>query len=163
MARRINVELKNVTTYGVPQDDLLDIDCLDYEVDWVRQIPGFRYKRGRGATLPLSWATWCSAQAVLGDSFAPDENFTQWATGEYRSRVGTSLAMRDMLSIEGDDFIDGLRPYQKVDAAWMALNERALLGNEAGSGKTLSTIATLDRLRRFGHDVFPALIISPRS
>lgn len=138
------------------------IEAADYEINLVKQIPGVSYKQRR-ITIPLSWASYLTARGVLEEDFEAGPKFQEWIRAEYDNRVAPSRMLRGLTDIDPEGFDPRLRSFQRAGVAWLALNQQALLADDMGTGKTVQTIMALKRLEDYGHDVFPALIIAPKS
>ena len=56
-----------------------------------------------------------------------------------------------------------LEPLQQVGVSFLAHAERALLGDGCGSGKTVTTMCTVEALDTLGKEPFPALIVCTKT
>lgn len=130
--------------------------------DQVNLLPGSRWDKKRHVhTIPKSWAL-CKALSGLFPQVQVGPVLWQWATEWRQVVVDPSLAIRSALDVQGE-FDPRLYSYQKAGVAWLALVERALLGDEMGTGKTVQSIMALRRLWEYGHDIFPVVCIVPSS
>jgi len=131
----------------------------EYEIDLVKAIPGVLYRQKR-TTLPKSWATYCTAGGVIGEDLQCGPLYAQWLNEEYTSRVKPCLDLRTLTDVDPVGFDERLYPFQRAGVAFLSIAQRALLGDEVGSGKTVQSILALKRLSDYGHDVFPCLTIT---
>lgn len=139
----------------------------DREIYLAQQVPGQRWDPERRVfTVPRSWAVWCALRGIFERRVALDDLSRTWFEDEYENRVRPSLALRRLTAVREDPRVPGdrrLYPFQRAGVAFLALAERALLGDEVGAGKTVQTIQALRRLSSYGHDVFPAVCVVPNS
>lgn len=145
----------------------LVLDTEDREIYLAQQVPGQRWDPGRRVfTAPRSWAVWCALRGIFDRSIRVGELCREWLEVEYAGRVRPSLDLRKLTAVQEDVSVPGderLYPFQRAGVAFLALAERALLGDEVGTGKTVQTIQALRRLHSYGHDVFPCACIVPNS
>lgn len=143
------------------------LDTEDREIYLAQQVPGQRWDPERRVfTAPRSWATWMAVRGIFGDQLRVGDGFGDWLRGEWERRVKPCLDLRQLTEVAPDPRVPGderLYPFQRAGVAFLALAERALLGDEVGTGKTVQTIMTLRRLATYGHEVFPAVCIVPNS
>lgn len=139
----------------------------DREIYLAQQIPGQRWDPERRVfTAPRSWAVWCALRGVFEERVEVGERYREVLEAEYGGRVKPCLDLRLLTAVAEDSSVPGdgrLYPFQRAGVAFLALAERALLGDEVGTGKTVQTIMALRRLHSYGHDVFPAVCIVPNS
>lgn len=150
-------------------------------------VPGARFhKPSDGWLVPRSWAACVTLRGLFGEKLTVGPELISWSNQEHTRRIQPALAMRDQLHpshverlpavaevldqlhlVETVDAMNPnhlhLYPYQRVDVAFLVINERALLANEPGLGKTGATIRTLQVLARRGEKPFPAVVICPNS
>ena len=91
------------------------------------------------------------------------DELKQWITQEYQEHIYPCVMMRDQL--EPDDvsqndssFYQGLYPFQIVGANFLVQAKRALLGDDMGSGKTITSLSAAQKA-----NAFPLLIITLKS
>ncbi len=136
-----------------------DFDFRDR--DRIKEMPGARYSRTEKAWhAPLSWATCIAARGVFGDELTIGPELLAWATEYRETYVDTAMALREAWDAPGDD---DLYPYQRAGVKFLSTVERAILGDEMGTGKTVMTIRTLRALVAAGKNPFPAIVIAPKS
>jgi SNF2 family DNA or RNA helicase len=139
------------------------------------ELPGGRFNRQlQGWLAPLSWATCVTLRGLFGDRLEIGEDLQAWAWETRNSRIEPAYRIRNLLELppdmpfpELDEVEEGrplkLFPYQRVDVKFLLLNERALLANEPGLGKTGVLIRFLQVLKHLGREPFPAVVICPNS
>lgn len=132
-------------------------------------------------SVPLTWSACTALRNDFGIDFDPSEALNKWGYDELNARVKPSRDMRSLLNFDGLDItktdrataiakqVDalgdeiGLYPYQKVGATLCALNERFMVLDEQGTGKTAQTISALRALHAEGNNPFPVLVVAPSS
>lgn len=140
------------------------------------ELPGARYSRSDGGWLaPLSWATCIALRGIFGDALELGEELQAWAWETRKKRIAPALALRNSLDFpaglqdfpELDAVEEGsklkLYPYQRVDVRFLLVNERAILANPPGLGKTGVAIRFMQVLKHQGKNPFPAVVICPNS
>lgn len=139
------------------------------------ELPGGRFNRQlQGWIAPLSWATCVTLRGLFGDRLEIGDDLQSWAWEQRNSRIEPAFQIRNLLELpasmpfpELDEVEKGstlkLFPYQRVDVKFLMLNERALLANEPGLGKTGVLIRFLQVLKLTGKEPFPAVVICPNS
>lgn len=145
---------------------------LEYELDLVKEIPGYLFKQGR-STIPLSWASVQAARGVLADLLDVGPQLRAWSWSEWENRVQPSLEVRHLTDPDRvwpkwketipSPALSVLRPAQKIGAGWLALNEQALLGDDMGTGKTVQAISAVLTLDEQDRSPFPVVVICPNS
>jgi SNF2 family DNA or RNA helicase len=140
-------------------------------------IPGSSFKGGDRWHVPLSWASCIVLRGVFGAELTLGPGLIEWA-GKERRRVDRAMELREALELpesaaKGAALIDKveaesgsdlrLKPFQRVDVAYLILMQTAGLFQGMGSGKTGVAIRTLQVLQSAGLQPFPALIIAPSS
>jgi SNF2 family DNA or RNA helicase len=165
----------------VPAADLGDgkitVDTTLVDRDRMLLIPGSSYSRIHGWSVPLSWASCVVLRGVFGVELKLKPGLIEWARLEKR-RIDRAMELRELLELppsaaKGAALIDKveaesgselrLRPFQRVDVAFLVLMETALLAQPMGAGKTATAIRTLQVLKAANRVPFPALIIAPNS
>lgn len=139
------------------------------------ELPGGRFNRQLGSWLaPLSWASCVTLRGLFGDRLEIGEDLQAWAWEQRNSRIEPAYRIRNLLELPTDmpfpeldevekDSTLKLFPYQRVDVKFLLLNERALLANEPGLGKTAVLIRFTQVLKLLGHEPLPVVIICPNS
>jgi SNF2 family DNA or RNA helicase len=138
------------------------------ELHLVEQIPGVRHDRKRSIhTAPKTWSTWMALQGIFTEwPLAIGPQYQGWLQFDFQHRVQPCLALRSSTNVLQDPntpWDDKLFAFQRAGAAFMALAKQALLADEMGAGKTVTTISAVRRLHAYGADVFPVLCIVPNS
>jgi len=141
------------------------LDVPDRELELARLVPGSRWDKDRKVfTLPLSWATWMALQGVFGAELEVGDDFGQWTRDEYARRVGPCLAVRHAVDVaDPENFDPRLRPFQRPGVAMLACAGQMVLADDVGCGKTVQAILGLRRLADAGHEVFPVVVVAPKS
>ena len=91
------------------------------------------------------------------------DELKQWITQEYQEHIYPCVMMRDQLepndvSQNDSSFYQGLYPFQIVGANFLVQAKRALLGDDMGSGKTVTSLSAAQKA-----NAFPLLIITLKS
>lgn len=138
---------------------------VQVDVDWreqklIEQVPGLSYrskdKLWRG---PPSWALCQILRGVFGDKLHVGSALREWAVHE-RTWIDENLRLRELIadpSLTSTD--DRLYDYQVVGSQFM-FNADALICDEMGTGKSVTTLSALTRREMRG---LPAIIICPNS
>lgn len=139
------------------------------------ELPGGRFNRQlQGWIAPLSWATCVTLRGLFGDRLEIGEDLQEWAWDIRNTRIEPAYRIRNLLELppdmpfpELDEVEKGrelkLFPYQRVDVKFLQLNERCLLANEPGLGKTGVLIRYAQVLKLLGMQPFPLVVICPNS
>jgi SNF2 family DNA or RNA helicase len=108
--------------------------------------------------LPATWAAVVQLASLFGPMWRPGPRLTGWLMTETLLRTPASGAL-------SFDLPEGLvpRPYQVDGARMIGALGRALLFDEPGTGKTITTILGLREREAAGHPVAPVLVIAPAS
>jgi SNF2 family DNA or RNA helicase len=139
----------------------ITIDCEWKWLEVAKSIPGCHYDKTRNLwVMPRAWTGCLALRGVFQQELEIGEALTEWARDYYANTVAPAMALRVATDAEGPDF---LYPHQRVDAKFMALVERCLLGNEMGTGKTAATIRAWAEMHRQGKNPFPVLIVCPNT
>lgn len=112
-----------------------------------------------GALLvPATWAAVVQLSHLFAGAWRPGPRLTQWLMAEtvLRTPDGGALTV---------DLPEGLtpRPYQVEGARMIGALGRALLFDEPGTGKTITTILGLLERQAQGHAVTPVVVMAPKS
>jgi SNF2 family DNA or RNA helicase len=153
--------------------DTIAVTTEFHERHLMQQVPGARYNRKTERwEAPASWATCIALRGLYADRLVGSEALASWSWDTYHKRISPALKTRDQLALPGPfaelddletDQLYKLYPYQCVDSFILLTNQRALLANPPGLGKTGVIIRTLQLLQRRGAQPFPALIVCPNS
>lgn len=139
----------------------IHVDLSYVQRDLMKQVPGSAWNgKERVWRVPLGWSTCIILRAVFRDALEIGPRLNTWAARERSERIDPAMAMRDAIELEGDP---ALYPFQRAGIEFLSIAKRALLADEMGSGKTLQSIRTVQRLYADGHDVFPMLVVCPNS
>lgn len=109
-----------------------------------------------GLELPLSWPAVVQLSHTFGEHFRPQERLAAWVREQIQARTEFPTELSVTLP-------SGLVPrsYQVSGALLLRALGSALIFDEAGTGKTATTILGLLEREAAGFDVLPALIICP--
>lgn len=154
--------------------DAIHITTSYQERHLTAQIPGANFSKNLDVWVaPLSWATCVALRGVFKENLEIGPRLAEWSWAEWDTRINPANTLRDALTLEDYNSYDldqiekdqklKLFPYQRVDAEFMVANQRALLANPPGLGKTGSTIRTLQLLKARGENPYPAVIVCPNS
>lgn len=135
----------------------------------IKEIPGKLYDKDlKRWTLPKSWAACIVARSIFGERLVVGELLGGWARIE-RTKRDQALKLREALKPvnlyhydANNDHTDKLYDFQVPGRDFLVAAERAILGDEMGSGKTFQTIAALRAADRVG-EAYPALIVCPNT
>lgn len=128
----------------------------------MKQIPGARYDaKTKSWTAPLSWATALAARGVLGDYLSPSTELQEWGWEE-RARLQEIEKVKAGEEVEGE-LPAGLRPSQRTGVTFLYTAERAILGDDRGTGKTPQSVCALQLAHRLDYPALPALVIATNS
>lgn len=151
---------------GTRSKEVIQVDVPRTMYDEVRKVPGSTYASKQDTwILPLTWPTCIIMRGIFGGDLEVSPELAEWSHEERRNRVNKAMEWRDWRDIsfpsafKGEDMV--LRPYQKVSAAFMALNKSAINGDDMRVGKTGATIRALRKLQSDGELTLPALIVVP--
>ncbi|MDM4722776.1 DEAD/DEAH box helicase [Micromonospora sp. WMMA1363] len=108
--------------------------------------------------LPATWAAVVQLSHLFGTAWRPGPRLLTWLAEEMRLRTRPGAELTVTLP-------DGLtpRPYQVEGARMIASLGRALLFDDPGAGKTITTILGLLERTAGGHQVAPVVVIAPAS
>ncbi|MEU1810972.1 DEAD/DEAH box helicase [Micromonospora aurantiaca (nom. illeg.)] len=108
--------------------------------------------------LPTTWAAVVQLSHTFGAAWRPGPRLLAWLGEEMRRRTEPGIDLTATLP-------EGLtpRPYQVDGARMIAALGRALLFDDPGTGKTITTILGLLERAEAGHQVAPVVVIAPAS
>jgi SNF2 family DNA or RNA helicase len=108
-----------------------------------------------GLTLPLSWPAVVQLAMTYGSRWRPGPRLVEWIRDETARRTQQRFSGSVLGALP-----DGLtpRPYQIDGAALIYATGRALITDEPGTGKTITTILGL-----LGRQQWPAVVVAPAS
>ena len=91
------------------------------------------------------------------------DDLKQWITKEYQEHIYPCVMMRDQLepneaSQDDPSFNPNLYPFQIVGANFLVQAKRALLGDDMGTGKTITALSAAQKAK-----AFPLLIVTLKS
>lgn len=146
---------------------------LDVRTEWtdkelIKNCPGTYWdERRRTWHCPKTLAAVYQMRGIFGSRLDYSDEVEEWIRPE-KQRMDYAAYLARLIEPVDDTKVPGLFPWQVVDYQWAytvlgpATEENpqgALLGNDQGTGKTISTIITLFNLP----DALPALVICPNS
>ncbi len=109
-------------------------------------------------TLPATWAAVVQLSYLFGPMWRPGPRLVAWLADEMTRRTptggGLSVALPEGLTP---------RPYQVEGARMIGALGRALLFDDPGTGKTITTILGLLERAAAGHQIAPVVVIAPAS
>lgn len=155
--------------------DVISVATTYQDRHLMTELPGGRFNRQlQGWLAPLSWATCVTLRGLFGNRLEIGEDLQNWAWKQRSERIEPAYRIRNLLELPADmpfpelDEVEKnshlkLFPYQRVDVKFLMLNERALLANEPGLGKTGVLIRFLQVLKLTDAEPFPCVIICPNS
>lgn len=157
----------------------VETDFLDRHL--IKSVPGAGYTKDTGWRVPLSWPSCVMLRGLFGDKLTVGPRLSEWSWKLRANRLDPTNRLRHSLTTEGQHltsemtsalaYLDEIQedselqlyPYQRADLAFLIANQRSLLGNEPGLGKTAVVIRYLQVLAAMGAQAFPAVITCPNS
>lgn len=129
----------------------------------IESIPSAHYKDDM-YRLSLTWPTALAMSSDLkkfGLTIGP--NLKEWMSDHYLKRILPAFNIRDV--VDEPEGYEMLYPHQRGDVKFLFTAERALLANDMGTGKTLSTLATIKHISEtLGNEAaYPVLVACPNS
>lgn len=136
----------------------------------IQAVPGARWdSKEKIWTVPRSWVSCLALRSEFGDGLTIGPELNAWAARE----GATKAKLRELrVSVDSDEAraalpdkpgFKGLFGHQQVDALSIGIARRFLLLNETGTGKSRSALAGLSQIEQLHGDVFPLLIVAPKS
>lgn len=143
-------------------DNLIVVQSDWRDKELIKLIPGSRWGNdNRVWTTPLSWAACLQLRGVFGDRLTVGPELTSWSWSDFNSRVKPSLSVREAVASSGaDSSSSDLYPFQAAGVEWFLAAGSGVLGDELGTGKTVTTLSALDKICATD---LPALVICPNS
>lgn len=134
----------------------------------VKELPGARWNvKEKVWTVSKSWPACLALRAEFGEGLTIGPKLAQWAreAGKLKKELASlyGATRKDDLEVPDLPFFDRLMPHQKVDAWAIAHAKRYNLFNQPGVGKSLAALAGVSWAQHLGQDVFPALLVAPKS
>lgn len=162
-----------------PTGDQIFLDVAWNEIELVKSIPGSRYAGvAKQWSLPLSWASMVSLRGMFQHHFTYDQALSDWTWQIRHQRIDPAVHLRQVLELPVDDtdpLSQSMYAFQRADVAFMRIAGSGLLGNEAGTGKTVSLLSLLrsyeldyavsqDEVQTYAEfTALPALVVCPNS
>lgn len=154
---------------GMPR---LDVATEYYDKELVKDCPGTYWdKKRRTWHCPRTLAAVYQMRGIFGSRLGYDDEVEAWVRPE-KERMEYARYLSRLLQpthpVDGDS---GLYPWQHVDLEWgwtvlapgtEACPQGGLLGNDQGTGKTISTVELIHMLQ-YLQGQLPALIICPNA
>lgn len=146
------------------------------EKDLISQVPGVSWDRdAHGWWAPLTWAACLQLRGVFGSHLTIGPELKAWAW-EARHHVERLMSLREALRLEDGssqvlkalDEVEReasltLRPFQRAAVEYLATASRAGLFDDMGSGKSPTTIRTVQVLSLWEENPYPLLVVCPNS
>lgn len=130
------------------------------EKDLVKQVPGSRWNGKENYwTVPLAWSSCIILRGVFKERLEITADLNLWARAEKLSRVNMVMEMRTRTEPDLDTWSDKLYPFQAAGAEFLTQAGDALLGDDMGTGKTITALTTLQVTK----ESLPCLVICPNS
>jgi SNF2 family DNA or RNA helicase len=127
-----------------------------------KTVPGLKWHNKESIwSMPLSWSGCLALRSTFRSDLDIGPKLTTWAINERTTRIDPSMALRDVIHLEEGD--TDLYSYQRAGVAFLATARRALLADEPGTGKTVTSIRALKKLQDAGETVFPLLVVCPNT
>lgn len=142
---------------------------LSAEWRWKEQIqtiPGSKWSVSDNQwSIPLTWSSCLALRSIFKDELQLDQPLIDWATRLRTERIDPCLAIRDASNWpEKEDGSDShLHWWQRSGVEFIRRGERVLISDVPGSGKTCTSILGLKEIRDAGNEVFPCLVVCPKS
>lgn len=149
--------------------DRIAVNTTYHLKDSVKAVPGARWDtKEKIWTVPLSWTACLALRAEFGDGLNVGHELREWAKKESEKKVHLASLRPVMTPTELPDLpelpgFNDLFDHQRVDAYAISKAERYILLNETGTGKSRSALAGLSLLADQGADIFPMLVVAPKS
>jgi SNF2 family DNA or RNA helicase len=136
-------------------------------------VPGYGFRtKTKIHHVPLSWASMIVLRGLFGQRFSYTDDLAKWTWDVRATRIDIAMALRDVLEApvdEHDPLSARMLPFQRAGLNFMLAAQSGLLGDEAGTGKTVQLLSLL-RVHTMAYDEglsdsspLPALVVSPNS
>jgi len=133
--------------------------------DLIKTLPGVRWDAtDKVWRAQRSWAFCKAMRGVFGDRLVIGDRLREWAYEHRHTFIDPAMQLRTALDHEVmGEYEPRLFDFQRAGVAFLAHDERALLGDEMGSGKTVQTIVALRWANEHKGAALPVLIVCPNS
>lgn len=148
-------------------DDNLYLRASPRYTELISRIPGFLYSKAYDYwRAPARFPIAIAARGVLGEVLTLSEAAIAWA-----ERRKQAIYYAEEVRVGGFALPDqqiNLYPFQKIGTSFLVTQERVLLADEMGTGKTVQAAGALEWLDKFGEQYgrprpYPALIVCTNS
>lgn len=132
----------------------------------LNSLPSAKFNKDGTWNYSLTWQTCLALQSTFKDKLTVGDKLKAWADNLYRNIVLPAYTMRSEITPQGWENVMpdiGLFPHQKGDVAFLSTVKRGMLFNGMGSGKSISSFASVRQMYEQGENVFPVLIACPNS
>lgn len=111
-----------------------------------------------GVIAPLSWPLVVQLAAEFGDAWAPAPDLAEWTAAQLEDRLPDDVSPKYTPP-------PGMMPraYQNDGAMMIGLSGSALLFDDPGVGKTVTTLLGLAERELRGHQVTPIVVVAPNA
>lgn len=136
--------------------------------DAVKAVPGARWNTAlKKWTTPVSWTACLALRAEYQSGLTIGDELHAWAL-DVADRKQAIFDLRAKIEDTSTPIpplpgFETLLSHQWVDAQLIATAHSFLNLNETGTGKTRSVGAGLSLLKEHGHEIFPVLVVAPKS
>ncbi len=155
-----------------PDGQRLDVATEWHDKELVKDCPGTYWdKKRRTWHCPRTLAAVYQLRGIFGSRLHYDDEVEEWIKPEKERMEYARYLSRLLSPTEGVDNDAGLYPWQHIDLQWgwtvlapatEAVPQGGLLGNDQGTGKTVSAAVLIQMLAGLT-EALPALIICPNS
>lgn len=133
------------------------------EKELIKSVPGSRWDAtARTWYVPKSWGACKALRGVFGGNLQVGHGLAEWSRHEFARRVSPATQLRTATTC-GVQYHPQLFPFQNAGVAWLVTAERALLGDDMGTGKTAQLIVATRTNHETIAPAFPALVVCPNS
>jgi len=133
--------------------------------DNMKKVPGAKYRsKTKTWEIPLSYPAWVHYWGMFSGRIVKDAEVDKWILAQHEREV----ALWNLRRAEPRSGF-GLRPQQRLAVDWVTKAERACIGDDPGSGKTVMACALMDEhhhehlMGPEGTNPFRALVVCPKS
>lgn len=133
--------------------------------DLIKTLPGTRWDaQDKVWRAPLSWSICKAMRGVFRERLQIGPRLTAWAFEHRDTFITPAMDLRLALDHEAmGEYEPRLFDFQRGGVGYLAHVQRALLGDEMGSGKTVQTAVALRWLNEHRGGSLPLLIVCPNS